>query len=313
MDPLSHLLDGPRARGAFTLRVVMRPPWGIRLLDRSALTLAVVTSGRVWVDVGDTGAEAVAGDVVLVRGPDPYSFSDRGGRSPTVTVHPGQRCVAADGQEVHVSMRHGVGTWGNDPEGPDTLVVGAYEDDSEVGRLALSALPRLAVLSGERVDPGLVSLLAREVTSARVAQAGLNDRLLDCLLVMAVRAWIEDASDRTPSWLNARRDPVAARALDLVHERPAEPWTLAGLARACAVSRSTLADRFQRAVGVPPMTYLRNWRLTLAGDLLTARPDLGLEAVAARVGYGSAFAFSAAFKQHTGLSPSRYRVPVPAH
>ncbi|MEU0490434.1 AraC family transcriptional regulator [Nocardiopsis sp. NPDC006139] len=312
MDPLSHLLDGPRARGAFTLRVVMRPPWGIRLLDRSALTLAVVTSGDVWVDVGDGGDRATAGDVLLVRGPEPYTLSDRGGRAPTITVHPGQRCVAADGQEVHLSMLHGVGTWGNDPDGPDTLIVGAYEDDSEVGRLALSALPRLAVLPGERVDPALVSLLSREITSDRVAQSGLNDRLLDCLLVMAVRAWIEDAPDHAPSWLNARHDPVVARALDLVHERPADPWTLAGLARACAVSRSTLADRFQRAVGTPPMTYLRTWRLTLAGDLLTARPDLGLEAVAARVGYGSAFAFSAAFKHHTGRSPSHYRAPAPA-
>ncbi|MDE3721309.1 MULTISPECIES: AraC family transcriptional regulator [Nocardiopsis] len=310
MDPLAHLLDGPRARGAFTLRVVMRPPWGIRLLDGSSLTLIVVTSGRVWVDPGDGGTEAREGDVVLMRGPDPYTLTDARNRPPSITVLPGQRCFADDGTEVHVSLHHGIGTWGNDPDGPDTLIVGAYEDDSEVGRLALAALPRLAVLPGDRVDPALVSLLSREITSARVAQSGLNDRLLDCLLVMAVRAWIEDTPDHAPSWLNARHDPVVARALELIHEQPAEPWTLAGLARVCAVSRSTLADRFQRAVGTPPMTYLRTWRLTVAGDLLTARPDLGLEAVAARVGYGSAFAFSAAFKQHTGLSPSLYRSPA---
>ncbi|MFL1377650.1 AraC family transcriptional regulator [Nocardiopsis protaetiae] len=312
MDPLSHILDGPRARGAFTLRTVMRPPWCIDARDGSALTVVVVISGRIWVGSPHGEVEAGPGDVVLARGPEPYMIADRRGRTPTVTVLPGQRCVSADGEELHLTLRHGVGTWGNNPDGPDSMIVGAYEDDSEVGRLALSALPRLAVLPGERVDPALIALLTREITSARVAQAGLNDRLLDCLLVMAVRAWIEDAPDHTPNWLNARRDPVVARALDLVHERPADPWTLAGLARACAVSRSTLADRFQRAVGTPPMTYLRTWRLTLAGDLLTAHPDLGLEAVAARVGYGSAFAFSTAFKHHTGRSPSHYRTPVPA-
>ncbi|OOC55131.1 MULTISPECIES: AraC family transcriptional regulator [Nocardiopsis] len=307
MDPLAHLLDGPRARGAFTLRTVMSPPWGIDSRDESALTLIVVTSGGAWVGTSRGEADAGPGDLVLVRGPEPYVIADSRGREPTITVFPGQRCVAHDGEEVHVTMSHGVGTWGNDPDGTDTMVVGAYQDDSEVGRLALSALPPLAVLPGGRVDPALVALLTDEITTGHVAQTSLNDRLLDCLLVMAVRAWLEDNPDSAPNWLSARHDPVVARALELSHERLAEPWTLDALARECAVSRATLAARFQRAVGTPPMTYLRTWRLTVAGDLLTARPELGLEAVAARVGYGSAFAFSSAFKNHTGTSPSAYR------
>jgi AraC-like DNA-binding protein len=307
MDPLTHLLDGPRARGAFTLRVVMGGPWSIDIRDGSALGLGVVTSGRVWVRTRDEEEVLEPGDVLLARGPDPYVLSDQPGRAPTITVEPGQRCVAEDGQEVHVTMSHGVGTWGNDPDGEYGLVIGAYEDDSEVGRLALSALPPLAVLRAGSVDPAVVDLLTREITTAGVAQASLNDRLLDCLLVMAVRAWLSEHSATEPSWLSARGDGVVARALELIHERPDHLWTLTSLARACAVSRSTLAARFQRAVGTPPMAYLRTWRLTTACDLLTARPELGLEAVAARVGYGSAFAFSSAFKAHTGASPSEYR------
>lgn len=307
MDPLVHLLDGPRARGAFTLRAVMSPPWAIDVRDGAALAVVVLTSGRAWVRASDAGAALGPGDVVLVRGPAPYTVGDRPGRTPSVTVLPGQRCVSREGEEVRLTMSHGVGTWGNDPDGEDTMVIGAYEDDSEVGRLALAALPPLAVLPAGRVDPALVDLLAREITTGRVAQSSLNDRLLDCLLVMAVRAWLEDNPDTAPNWLSAQRDPVVARALEALHGRVAEPWTLAALARECAVSRATLAARFQRAVGAPPMTYLRTWRLTVAGDLLTARPELGLEAVAARVGYGSAFAFSAAFKNHTGESPSAYR------
>ena len=307
MDPLTHLLDGPRARGAFTLRVVMAAPWSIDMRDGSALGLGVVTSGRVWVRTRDEEEALDPGDVLLTRGPDPYVLSDEPGRAPTITVHPGQRCVADDGQELHVSLSHGVGTWGNDPEGGHSMIIGAYEDDSEVGRLALSALPPLAVLRAGSVDPALIGLLTQEVTTAGVARASLNDRLLDCLLVMAVRAWLAEHPRREPSWLSARGDDVVARALELVHESPEQPWTLASLARACAVSRSTLADRFQRAVGTPPMAYLRTWRLTTACDLLTARPELGLDAVAGRVGYGSAFAFSSAFKAHTGVNPSEYR------
>ena len=39
----------------------------------------------------------------------------------------------------------------------------------------------------------------------------------------------------------------------------------------------------------------------------TSKLDDGLDAIARRVGYGSAFALSAAFKRHHGLSPSQFR------
>lgn len=307
MDPLVRLMDAPRARSAFTLRLVMSPPWSIDIREGAALDLIVVTSGTLCLDIGTERVEAGPGDVLLVRGPEPYVASDHPGRAPTITIEPGQRCVSQDGEELHQSMCHGVGTWGNDAEGTHTAIIGSYGDTGEVGRLALAALPRLALLTAGSVDPAVVHLLTREITTARVAQSSLNDRLLDCVLVMAVRAWLETHPNAAPNWLSARHDPVIAHALDLIHERPVEPWTLDTLARECAVSRATLAARFQRSVGTPPMTYLRTWRLTLACDLLVAEPDLGLESVASRVGYGSAFAFSTAFKNHRGVSPSRYR------
>ncbi|GAB3714574.1 AraC family transcriptional regulator [Nocardiopsis nanhaiensis] len=308
MDPLVHLIDGPRARAAFTLRIVMGPPWAMDIRDGAPLALVVITGGRVWLRrEGFAPVLTGPGDVLLIRGPEPYVLSDHPDTAPGTIVYPGNRCMSLDGRELHVTMSHGVGTWGNDPDGTDTMILGAYEDTGEIGRLALAALPPLAVLPAGAVDPAVVTLLAREITSARVAQSALNDRLLDSLLVMAVRAWLESHPDTAPNWLSAQHDPTVARALDLVHEQPTHPWTLESLAAGCSVSRSTLATRFQRAVGSPPMTYLRTWRLSLACDLLVAEPDLGLEPLAARVGYGSAFAFSAAFKNQLGTSPSEYR------
>jgi AraC-like DNA-binding protein len=57
------------------------------------------------------------------------------------------------------------------------------------------------------------------------------------------------------------------------------------------------------------MAYLTAWRLALAADLLR-EPDATLGAVAQQVGYGSAFALSAAFKRERGLSPRDYRLAM---
>lgn len=70
MDPLGHLFDSPRARSAFTLCLVMGPPWSIDVRAGAALDLIVVTSGTLWLDTGDERFEAAPGDVLLVRGPN---------------------------------------------------------------------------------------------------------------------------------------------------------------------------------------------------------------------------------------------------
>jgi AraC-like DNA-binding protein len=51
------------------------------------------------------------------------------------------------------------------------------------------------------------------------------------------------------------------------------------------------------------MTYLAGWRMALAADLLL-EPDARTGLVADKVGYGSPFAFSTAFKRVRGISPS---------
>ena len=71
MGPLVGLLDGPRARGAFALRCVMSPPWSLRILAESPLTLIAVVTGEVWIvhDRGESvrlGVGDVAGEVFLL-------------------------------------------------------------------------------------------------------------------------------------------------------------------------------------------------------------------------------------------------------
>ena len=109
-----------------------------------------------------------------------------------------------------------------------------------------------------------------------------------------------------PGWLDGLGDPLVGRALSLLHAAPAEQWTTASLAHQAGASRSTLADRFGRLVGQPPMGYLAAWRMHLAADRL-GRPEATVAEAAHDAGYDSEAAFSRAFKKATGVTPGAWR------
>ena len=305
MDPLTDLLDAPRARGAFLLRVTMGPPWSVRVQDRAPLTVVALTSGSAeFVPQGGAAVGLGAGDVLLVRGPEPYVVADRADREPVAVIHPGQVCETPDGESLELPLHQGVRTWGNAASGPDTMLIGTYETVGEVGTRLLAALPPYVVLRAADWHSPLVDLLAAEVHAEGVGQASLLDRLLDALVVSVVQHW--SATAETPAWLGGTDDAVVTTALDLLHDGPDLPWTVAALARRTGVSRAALARRFTAAVGEPPMSYLTGWRMALAADLLTGG-DLPVARVAREVGYASPFTFSAAFKRHHGVSPLGFR------
>ncbi|MFC7932252.1 AraC family transcriptional regulator [Streptomyces cinereoruber] len=307
MDALAGLLDGPRAKGAFLLRMIMEPPWSVRVEDGAPLCLMCVTGGEAWVVPG-TGAPVLLkpGDIAVVRGPEPYTVADAPGTPPHALAGPGGECTSLDGEPLDQSMRLGVRTWGNAPDGTATVLVGTYRMDGEVGRRLLDALPGLLHLPADTWHCPLMPFLEEEVSRDEPGQSAVLDRVLDLLLISAVRAWFSRPGAEAPAWYRAMGDPVVGRALRLLQNDPAHPWTVASLAAKTGASRAALARRFTALVGEPPMAYLTGWRLALAADLLRGT-DATVESVARQVGYGGAFALSAAFKRVRGLSPQEHR------
>lgn len=163
------------------------------------------------------------------------------------------------------------------------------------------------VLSGQSWRSPLLPLLAEEIGRNEPGQQAVLDRLLDLLLIAVLRTWFARAEAETPAWYRAQGDPVVGPALRLIHNNPAYPWTVAELARRTGASRAAFARRFTELVGEPPMTYVTGWRLALAADLLRD-PDATVGSVARQVGYGTPFAFSAAFKRVRGVSPQEHRL-----
>jgi AraC-like DNA-binding protein len=152
------------------------------------------------------------------------------------------------------------------------FVCAGYDYDHDVGQPLMGLLPAVLHLPADpiagRATTAIVDLLAGELGGRAPGARASTARLID-LLVAAIGAWIQrEPPDGAPSWLGALRDPVVARVLALLHQRPGEPWTVAALAREVHLSRATRARRFTGQVGEAPLAYLARWRMELAADQL---------------------------------------------
>lgn len=307
LDAFTDLFDGPRARGAFALRALLSPPWGLRILAESPLALMAIVSGEAWI-VPDEGEpiRLGPGDVAVTRAPDHYSVLDSPNTEPNIIIHSGQDCRTPDGRSLKKEMALDVRTWGNDPNGSTVMLVGAYESMGDVSERLLRALPPVLALADDKWESPLVTMLANELVKDLPGQGAVLDRLLDLLLLAVLREWFSRAEAQQPTWYRSQADPVVGKAINAMQKNSAQQWTVATLASHTGVSRSALSRRFHEVVGEPPMKFLTEWRLALAADLL-CEPEATVGSVAERVGYGTPFALSAAFKRVRGISPLQHQ------
>jgi AraC-like DNA-binding protein len=203
-------------------------------------------------------------------------------------------------------MDLGVRTWGDRLDGATVMLIGTYLMQGEISGRLLAALPPLLTLTSDVWRCPLTPLLTDEIVRDEPGQEVVLDRLLDLLVIAALRAWFARPDAAAPAWYRALADPVVGPVLRLLQDEPAHPWTVAELAAEAGVSRAALARRFTALVGEPPMAYLTGWRLALAADRLRDTDDT-VAAIARQVGYGSAFALSTAFKRVYGVSPQDHR------
>jgi AraC-like DNA-binding protein len=312
MDALAALLDGPRARAAFLLRSVQEPPWAVRVQDGAPLSVVAVAAGSPWVvpDRGDA-VRLHPRDVAVMRGPAPFTFADDPATPVHVVIRPGPRRTTPAGNDLRDGPAPAVRTWGVG-NGSARLLIGKYRMGGEISHRLLLALPPMVILRADHGPrSGLVGVLDEEMAKDEPGQQALLDRLLDLLLVAVLRAWFAGPDAAASGWPRTRGDPVVGPVLRLLDEDPARRWRVADLADEAGVSRAALARRFTEIVGEPPMAYLTRRRLDIAADLLRD-PHSTVGAVARQVGYGDAFALSAAFKRVFGLSPQQYRAIPPS-
>ena len=294
MDLLNDHLMRARASSAVFARTVAEPPWGLRLGGSIQLAVHTVVRGRgyLWLNAPGSVVELSPGTVALVRGgPDHY-----------IGHEPGADCLEPE----EFRVRHAHADPGDNPRAT-VFLCGAYQFSGDVGRGLLDALPPVMTLSAAIDDPlrDVITLLSRELVRTEPAQQIVLDRLLDLLLVLAIRSDFRHSAT-APRWYRASADPRLSAALQAMHENAARPWTVPELAAVSGLSRAAFARAFHQALGQAPMQYLTEWRMTLARDYLRAS-DLSLAQIADATGYGSPFAFAAAFRRHHADPPGTWR------
>lgn len=184
------------------------------------------------------------------------------GADPDVIIRPGGRCTTPAGQE-HSTTR-GVGTWGAPGLDDPVMVNGLYTVETGAPARLLAALPPLAAIPAGQGSCPVNQAAFEDAARPAPGRQVLLDRMLDLILITALRSWFTRPGAQIPAWYRAHSDPVVGRALRLLDADLARPWTVETLAAKTGVSRAALARRFTALVGQPPMTYPREQRIAVA-------------------------------------------------
>ncbi|MFC9843564.1 AraC family transcriptional regulator [Streptomyces sp. NPDC060223] len=297
-DPLSDTLALTDARCVISGGFTAGGKWALRFPRPGRLKITAVVRGSIWVALDDM-REAVlleTGDVAVFDGSRSFVVSS----DPALEPADASKLFAdAPGPMV----RFGAGT--------DVVSIGGHVELGRNGEeLLLHALPPLlhvrATADEAPVLGWLLDQLVHELSAGRAGADFASDQLAQLMFVQVLRAYLADADALPAGRLRALADDRIAPALRLMHAEPGRPWQLEELAQAAAMSRTTFAQRFRAVAGVPPLTYLLDWRMSLARRALRDG-EASLSALAQRVGYTSESAFSNAFKRTTGMAPKRYR------
>jgi AraC-like DNA-binding protein len=320
-DVLSDVLRTIRLTGALFFPFEGSAPWADEIPTATALVPSIlpgaqhvvsyhiVSKGTCWLTLADGPSVRLdTGDIVVVPHGDTYVMSSAPGMRPQV---PADAALMFFRQMAMGSAPSMVIEGGGGRERAD-LVCGFLGCDVRPFNPVLEALPRLVhlqrppeVSTHDRLGP-LIEFALAESRQRRSGAQSVLLRLSEVLFIEVIRRYLDSlAADRT-GWLAGLRDSMIGRALVVLHDRPAVPWTLERLAKEIGVSRSALAARFTHVVGRPPMRYLAHWRMQLASRLL-ADGTTKVSAVALEVGYESEAAFSRAFKEIVGVPPATWR------
>jgi AraC-like DNA-binding protein len=186
------------------------------------------------------------------------------------------------------------------------LVCASFEFGSRLHNPLVKALPGMTLMTLEEL-PGISATLEslfREAAEDHCGRQAVLDRLAEVLIILLLRELMDQGKIEF-GLLAGLSDPRLANTINALHADPSRQWSLEEMASLANMSRARFATRFREIVGMTPMAYLSEWRLSAVRSLLIKGKSM--QQIADAVGYSSASALSRAFTTQTGLSPRKWR------
>ncbi len=315
MDPLSEVLKVVRLDGALFYNAEFSLPWCLRAPasrsvapyvaedSKHVIIFHLLTEGRGYAHIENDirSVSLQAGDLVIFPHGDPHIM----GNGPPVTPVDSERQLERMlFQGLKVSRMGGGGEVAK-------FICGYMRCEPHLSHVILGGLPPMFKVSIRTDASGqwLEQTIRYSVDHADVSKPGgaaVLAKLSEILFIETLRRYIAQLPPEQTGWLAGVRDLEVGKALALLHRKPARPWTIATLANEVGISRSVLAERFQRYLSESPISYLTRWRLQLGAQLLQSTSN-SVAQIADEVGYALEPSFNRAFKRQFGLPPARFR------
>lgn len=315
MDVIEDVLGNLHLRSSVFCRMALAAGWGFSKDPLAGVPFHIVISGQAVITGGTVGEtyRMAQGDIAILPGGDAHELlhHEHACRVPfsdvlnTIGVPPWQ-----PGHHFETRAFH----YGQESDAAGTVIIsGVFHFGDRSYTPLLSGLPKVLLLRQDNAGPEqhalaqIVSLLDREISSDHTGRGTVSAHLTDILFIYALRAWLAtDARSGAPGLLRGLADRYIASVLQEVHQRPEARWSLDAMAATAGQSRSRFAEHFRTVMGMPPLTYVTDWRMRQAARRLLISGSR-LASISELAGYRSEASFSKAFQKWAGCTPARFR------
>jgi AraC-like DNA-binding protein len=295
-DVLGDVFETLRFRGSIFFRSELAAPWGMSLELSSSPRFHIALSGDCFVGDDDHDAVKVEEmDIVMLPTGSSHWIADQPGRKLVSSQLAGEACELGNPlfQQGEITNR---------------LMCGIVQYEQESSHPLLDSLPD--ILHFPKLDSSqpiwsTVTLIDAEMRRAQGQGGTIVDRLTEVLFLQLLNDYADQSND-TVGFLVALHDRRLLQALTLIHKEPAFNWSLSSLSDQVGMSKATLVRHFKDAIGVAPMTYVANWRLMKAYNVIKYS-STPLEQIAEAVGFESARTLNKSFQRHYNCTPNELR------
>lgn len=301
-DLISDVFSTLKLRSQLYFETAFSGPFAVTIPEENKrIRFHLVMSGQCYVSLNDDKSIQISeGDLILIPHGVAQHLKSDPEKEPVSLMS-----ILSSGALVDGKLVLGEGL-------PNcTLFCGFCEFDEAMQHPLFTQMPAFLHLRAQELggDPWLHAALSITHMEAKLRGQGgtaILNRMIEILLVQTLREQPATTDEVDNGFIKALKDKSISRALRDFHQSPADPWRVESLANVAGMSRSNFSKKFHEIIGMAPMEYVRDWRLSRARHLLKESQS-SIDEIADQCGYQSVPSFSRLFKKRFGEGPGQFR------